>query len=74
VTAAIFFVSLLSFFLTRMYWKKNRHQSLYNMASNGEIVSDISVFFLSALGQTRLPVGARSKANNLIDLFSGLEK
>ncbi|KAJ3633421.1 hypothetical protein MTP99_010372 [Tenebrio molitor] len=34
VTAAIFFVSLLSFFLTRMYWKKNRHQSLYNMASN----------------------------------------
>jgi hypothetical protein len=50
VTAAIFFVSLLSFFLTRMYWKKNRHQSLYNMASNGEIVSDISVFFFIGTG------------------------
>ncbi|XP_044267002.1 netrin receptor UNC5B isoform X3 [Tribolium madens] len=34
VTVAVFFVSMLSFFLTRMYWKKNRHQSLYNMASN----------------------------------------
>ncbi|XP_063918325.1 netrin receptor UNC5B isoform X3 [Zophobas morio] len=34
VTVGIFVVSLLSFFLTRMYWKKNRHQSLYNMASN----------------------------------------
>ncbi|RZC42517.1 hypothetical protein BDFB_012485, partial [Asbolus verrucosus] len=36
VTVGIFFVSLLSFFLTRLYWKKNRHQSLYNMASNGQ--------------------------------------
>lgn len=33
---AIFIVLLLSYFLVRVYRKKDQHQSLYNMASNGE--------------------------------------
>lgn len=36
VTIAIFMVCFLSFFIVRIYRKKGQHQSLYNMASNGE--------------------------------------
>lgn len=40
ITVAVFVVTLLSFFLVRVYRKKGQHQSLYSMAANGKLYFD----------------------------------
>lgn len=45
LTVAIFLICFLSFFVIKIYRKKGQHQSLYNMASNGELIAFSKLIF-----------------------------